>query len=101
MRYDDTVARLGGDEFAAILDVENEAAAIARISAIAESLFQPCNIISRSDGSSMTIRLLGSLGVALYPHHGNDSESLIHAADLAMYTAKREKAQVQFLAVDN
>jgi diguanylate cyclase (GGDEF)-like protein len=97
VRYDDTVARLGGDEFAAILDVEDEAAAIARVSVIADSLFQPYSIVSRNDGSRMTLQLLGSLGVAMYPHHGSDSESLIHAADLAMYTAKREKAQVHLL----
>ena len=76
---------------------EGEAAAIVRVSVIAVSLFQPYSIVSRNDGSRMTLQLLGSLGVAMYPHHGSDSESLVHAADLAMYTAKREKAQAHLL----
>jgi diguanylate cyclase (GGDEF)-like protein len=99
VRYNETVARLGGDEFAVILDIETPDAAGARVAAIAETIFQPYDVLSRTNGASIPVNILGSLGVALYPHHGDDSEALIHAADLAMYAAKREQSRLHLLGV--
>jgi len=97
LRYNETVARLGGDEFAVILDVEDAQAAADRANAIARSIFEPYDVQSRASGSNVGVHIRGSLGVALYPLHGEDSEAMIHAADLAMYAAKREQTQLHFL----
>jgi len=97
LRYNETVARLGGDEFAVILDVEDVQSAAERANAIARSIFEPYDVQSRASGSNVGVQIRGSLGVALYPLHGEDSEAMIHAADLAMYAAKREQTQLHFL----
>jgi len=97
VRYDETVARLGGDEFALILDAADADAVNERVAAIAEAVFQPYEILSRTSGAHIQVHILGSLGVALFPLHGEDSEALIHAADLAMYAAKRDQTRLHLL----
>jgi predicted signal transduction protein with EAL and GGDEF domain len=42
------------------------------------------------------VDISGSIGVALFPRDGTDSEAMIHAADSAMYAAKRNGGGVQF-----
>lgn len=97
LRYDETGARLGGDEFALILDVAGTQEAAERADGIARALFEPYEVPSRATGGSVGVRIKGSLGVALFPLHGSDSESMIHAADVAMYAAKREQAPLRLL----
>lgn len=97
LRYNETVARLGGDEFAVILDVDNVHAATDRAGQIARAIFEPYDVKSRVSGSHVGVQIRGSLGVAMFPQHGADSEAMIHAADLAMFSAKREHSQVYFL----
>ncbi|MGI8587908.1 MAG: EAL domain-containing protein [Chloroflexia bacterium] len=83
VRASDTVARLGGDEFAVLLPVA-EAKAARRISRkLAKALELPFDL----DGHRVGTR--GSIGIALYPEHGADAETLMRQADVAMYTAKR------------
>lgn len=83
VRESDTVARLGGDEFAIILSEmanESEAEQVARRAV--ELLGEPYHL------DAGTAHISGCVGIALYPRHGDDSERLMHSADLAMYAAK-------------
>ncbi len=84
VRESDTVARLGGDEFVLLVNdtVDEGAAAIVAEKANA-ALTRPLPI----DGCRHTIG--ASIGIALYPRHGEDADSLIRRADAAMYGAKR------------
>jgi diguanylate cyclase (GGDEF)-like protein/PAS domain S-box-containing protein len=86
MRRSDTVARLGGDEFAILplggIDAEGGAHAARKI---LESLENPFIIEGR------TIDVGASIGMAVFPEHGEDAETLMRHADLAMYVAKRSK----------
>jgi diguanylate cyclase (GGDEF)-like protein/PAS domain S-box-containing protein len=80
----DTVARLGGDEFAVIpggaADAETALISAQRLTAALEGPFV-------LGDSSFDIR--ASIGVAIYPEHGEDAETLMRHADVAMYVAKR------------
>ena len=76
------VARLGGDEFAILLaggDIGDAACLAERIHA---SLEQPFDL----DGFSL--EAAASVGVAAYPDHGADVDTLVQHADVAMYVAK-------------
>ncbi len=87
LRKSDTLARLGGDEFAVLLppavDFDRAAASAERLT---ESLVDPIMI----DGMSLDLGV--SVGVALYPEHGTDLDTLMRNADVAMYKAKRERS---------
>ena len=88
MRGSDTVARLGGDEFGVILDCippeDASAAAAALADRIIASVSQPIAI------GDQTVEVGASIGVAVCPTDGQDSETLLRAADMAMYRAKEE-----------
>jgi diguanylate cyclase (GGDEF)-like protein len=87
LREIDTVARLGGDEFAILLpriaDADGAAAVAAKLqAALAESFLL----------EGLTLDVEASIGVALYPDHGRDSDELLQRADIAMYVAKANHA---------
>ena len=79
---DGFIARLGGDEFGIILSDASPAAAAAILEGILQSLRQPIEIGVNTRRSS------ASLGVAIFPRDGRNSEALLKAADLALYHAK-------------
>ncbi len=83
VRNYDTVARLGGDEFIILLTeiktVEESKDVCARI---IESFREP--FIIGMDALSVTV----SIGIAVYPEHGMDADTLLKNADAAMYTVK-------------
>jgi diguanylate cyclase (GGDEF)-like protein/PAS domain S-box-containing protein len=83
LRLEDMAARLGGDEFCAVLDdissTEHALEVAERIIVALGSL--DCCCAGRG--------LHTSIGIALYPEHGTDTETLLRCADTAMYTAKR------------
>ncbi|MGZ8203943.1 MAG: diguanylate cyclase domain-containing protein, partial [Burkholderiales bacterium] len=83
MRASDTVGRLGGDEFLAILPQTGEGGAVGVGEKLREALQAPYDL----EGEEA--RVGASVGVALFPEHGNDPESLLRAADSALYVAKR------------
>ena len=83
VRTSDTVARLGGDEFAIILPDANEGVAIDIVTRIRRALEAPFEIENQSP------EIAGTVGIALYPLHGDDATTLIAHADVAMYAAKR------------
>lgn len=82
-RAQDTVARIGGDEFlialTGIKDIPDIAVATDRIMNAITSGFL---IQGRQ------FHISGSIGVSIFPEHGQDSETLIKNADAAMYIAK-------------
>jgi diguanylate cyclase (GGDEF)-like protein len=86
LRKSDTLARLGGDEFAVLLPppVDTERAALSA-ERLVESIQKPFPL------EGMSLDLGVSIGVALYPEHGTDLETLMHNADVAMYRAKRAR----------
>jgi diguanylate cyclase (GGDEF)-like protein len=98
VRPTDTVARLGGDEFALLLpSVAQPDAGVALAERIACALDDPFVI----DG--LPLEAEASIGIALYPDHGEDVETLLQRADVAMYMAKETKAHhaVYDAEVDN
>ena len=87
VRDGDTLARTGGDEFTAILEnvrSPEDASGVAR--ALIETLHRPIVLEGASHMAS------ASIGVALYPFDGSDSDSLRRAADQAMTRAKHQGA---------
>ena len=84
LRKSDTVARIGGDEFTVILgDMEDSAAAEHLAAIMLESLRVPVALPDRS------VTVTASIGISLYPNHGQDSSTLVRNADIAMYEAKK------------
>ncbi len=83
LRESDTVARLGGDEFGVLLPrVVDSAAAVAVARKLRKALEEPFTI------HGLALQIEASVGIALYPEHGDDVHSLLQRADVAMYVAK-------------
>ncbi|HEV2010399.1 MAG TPA: EAL domain-containing protein [Candidatus Limnocylindria bacterium] len=90
VRASDTVARLGGDEFAVLIPLatdRDEAVMVAR--RVLASLQEPFIV----EGESAFIE--ASIGIVLCPEHGEDVQTLMRRADVAMYSAKRAGAGMQ------
>ncbi len=78
-----TLARLGGDEFAILLpSLKDVDGAISVAKRIASALEPHAEI----DGNSIVVA--GTLGIAMFPEHGEDAEELLRRADIALYVAK-------------
>lgn len=83
VREVDTVARFGGDEFTIILgNLEHSRDAELVAAKILHALQKPFSI----DGYELFA--LASVGISLFPEHGDDIDGLIKKADVAMYDAK-------------
>jgi len=83
LRNEDLIARLGGDEFIVILErlgIAQDAGLVAE--KLLDALSQPFTIHSRE------VFLTASIGISLYPSHGQDVTEMIMNADAAMYRAK-------------
>lgn len=84
IRQSDTVARLGGDEFVLILEdrngIESHIRVLERISA---SLCEPMLDLP------LEVSVTCSIGYSRYPEDGEDADTLLNAADAAMYLAKQ------------
>ena len=76
------MARLGGDEFAVVLADADEATVQAAAERLGAQFEVPFEL------SSVTLDIAVSIGVAFAPAHGADIESLLRAADVALYRAK-------------
>jgi diguanylate cyclase len=84
VREGDTVARLGGDEFGLLLrDLTDPAAARELVSRISEALTSELVV----EGVPLSVE--ASFGIALHPADGREAETLLNAADAAMYHGKR------------
>jgi diguanylate cyclase (GGDEF)-like protein len=83
----DTVARLGGDEFAVVLpDVDPEGG----VSEVLGRLHMALDVPVAAGG--LQLHVSASIGVAVFPDHGQDAETLVRRADMAMYQAKRSNS---------
>ena len=91
LRQSDTIARMGGDEFCVILEDlthPQDAANVAQ--KLLDLIAQPYVVDDR------TWNLSGSVGISLYPQDGEDAESLMICADIAMYRAKKRRNRYRF-----
>jgi diguanylate cyclase (GGDEF)-like protein len=87
VRESDSVARLGGDEFGILLPrIREEEDGIAVAEKIRQRLQKPLVL------EGIAIDLDASIGVAAYPAHGSDIETLLQRADVAMYLAKSDRS---------
>jgi predicted signal transduction protein with EAL and GGDEF domain len=76
------MARLGGDGFGIVLsDLPDEAMAIR----VAERIIEARTTLSVE---GLRLDVSGSIGIAVYPRHSDDVETLMRRADVAMYAAK-------------
>src|SRR5450830_130618 len=84
VRQVDTVARVGGDEFVIVLSELSHGKDVAElVSKVIEAVSQPYSI--QGHGMNLTV----SVGVSVYPTHGENVEALMKNADMALYEAKR------------
>ena len=83
-RDSDTVARLGGDEFAQVMPT---GATVAGAIRAAEKAIDALRTAIDVDGHHLATGI--SIGIAVFPLHGEDSSTLMRHADTAMYAAKR------------
>ncbi len=87
VRASDTVGRMGGDEFVVLLDtIKYPSDAVVIVEKIRTTLSEPYEL------SVATVNLIPSIGVAFYPDHGEDMESLISSADSEMYAEKKSRS---------
>jgi len=84
VRQEDTVARLGGDEFVIALYEAIDVEQVAKLgSKVISAVSQPYSI------QGVDVRMTVSVGVSVYPMHGEDAETLMKRADVALYEAKQ------------
>ncbi len=83
LRQQDTVARLGGDEFILVLeDLTGALDTLAVVEKLQDSFARPFVV----ETGELYVGL--SVGIARYPHDGQDMDTLLKHADIAMYKAK-------------
>lgn len=90
LRKSDTVARFGGDEFLILINGITEVEHVSKIADKILAMFKEPVILKDQE-----IFVTASAGISLYPADGEDDETLIKHADIAMYTAK-EKGKNQY-----
>ncbi len=86
IRDSDTVARLGGDEFAVLLPGVDAGQAVRYARKFISVLERPFVI------EGMYLEIETSIGISLYPDHGEEADTLIRRADVAMYHAKQKNS---------
>jgi len=95
LRESDTVARMGGDEFSVLLPTVTQiegAEAVAK--KILTAFKQPLDVGGRN------LDIGASLGIVMFPQHGEDADKLMREADAAMYNAKRTHGGFKVYSAD-
>lgn len=83
VRQEDTVARMGGDEFViGLWETGHIDGVTGLVSKVIQAVSQPYRI----EGSDVS--MTASVGIGIYPEHGQDAETLMKSADLALNEAK-------------
>ena len=96
LRASDTVARLGGDEFGILLpDVHDRVAIDDVVSRFRKAIEQPFTL------QGLPLAIEASIGVAVFPEHGDDVDTLLQKADVAMYVAKEANCAYQVYEPDH
>ena len=88
IRDNDTISRFGGDEFALLVadfTVDAEVRVVAE--KVLDAISLPCPI------GDAAISISASIGIALYPEHGNTADQLITRSDKAMYQVKKQSGK--------
>ena len=89
------VFRLGGDEFVLVLCTEDEIEVQSTAEAINRFLSEPIEL----KGTILSIS--GSIGISMFPKDGEDMDTLVKFADIAMYSSKRKGGRdIQFFSED-
>jgi diguanylate cyclase (GGDEF)-like protein len=89
LRREDLIARLGGDEFAVLLPHGGLAQGQAFAERVAAAFATPLHL------DDHLIDLSAGVGIACWPIHATDAETLLSRAEIAMYSAKRRTAGAQ------
>jgi diguanylate cyclase (GGDEF)-like protein/PAS domain S-box-containing protein len=85
VRESDTVARMGGDEFVVVMEnLPSREQAEVLAQRIVQSFQAPFELSNRE------LHVTASIGISLYPIHGDNIETLMKEADIAMYQAKEQ-----------
>ena len=89
---DDVVGRLGGDEFIILIEEVTELSQVATVAQkVLNAAMKPMVIMGEE------CRVTASIGISIYPRDGEDEQTLMKNADMAMYFAKEEgKNNFQF-----
>ncbi len=96
VRQNEVFCRLGGDEFAVLMP---EASAY-DASMLSRRIEQQVTALDfEFDGVKR--RVSASLGIAVYPSHANDAQTLVAAADAAMYQAKKQDKRGCWVVFDS
>ena len=85
VRQSDTVARIGGDEFVIILETAHEIRDAEPVTLRVQRALATSFNLERH-----RVKATVSIGLSFYPYNGADADTLLRAADYAMYLAKRE-----------
>jgi diguanylate cyclase (GGDEF)-like protein/PAS domain S-box-containing protein len=85
IRADDMVARLGGDEFAVLLAKTDGTAATLAAARLLEALERPFEV----EGQHLDVAV--SIGIAMSPDDGDDPDTLLRRADIALFVAKQPR----------
>lgn len=88
LRQYDAIGRFGGEEFVAMLPGVGQQAAVGVSERIRQQV-QLLEVASPVEGEPTLMGLSASIGISCYPRHGVELEELLHAADSALYAAKR------------
>lgn len=89
LRDSDTIARLGGDEFAILLP---SVTGLGQARDVAERIAATTNQSFPVEDLMLEVGV--SIGIALFPEHGETASDLMRSADVAMYMAKRDDASI-------
>ncbi len=88
LRQYDAIGRFGGEEFVAVLSGVDELAVVA-ISERVRQQIQLLEVALQMGEEAPVTGLSASIGISCFPEHGTELEDLLHAADSALYAAKR------------
>jgi diguanylate cyclase (GGDEF)-like protein/PAS domain S-box-containing protein len=96
IRASDVIARLGGDEFVVLVQEMTDARQASTVARkLLAAAMKPIALMGQE------CRVTASIGIAIFPDDGDDEQSLMKNADIAMYFAKEEgKNNYQFFSKD-